>query len=496
MVKDKQVRELMKRIQKEQTLSLAAIKSGMDRKTAKKYRNSGKLPSQSKKERHWRTRSDVFWEVWPEVEGFLVTDPSILATTLFDYLCRRYEGKFQEGHLRTLQRQIKVWKATKGSPQEVMFPQTHRPGELCESDFTDMRSLGITINGQPFPHLLFHFALTYSNWESATICFSESYEALSEGFQNGVWELGGVPHKHRTDCLSAAINNQCDPEQFTERYSALMNHYRIEAAHINPGRANENGDVEQSHHRFKLALAQELILRGSKDFRSREQYVSFLQQMLRRRNAARREKVQEELAIIGKLPDQRLEDFTRVIVKVSRNSTINVRHNIYSVDSRLIGERVEVRVYAENLQIWYSAKKVDEFERMRGESNHKINYRHIIDSLIKKPGAFANYRYQSDLFPRTVFRTAYDELRSKSPATADRQYLRILQLAALRGEEKVYEILHQLIRSGESVSDHSVEEMLEQEEPLTAWQVAVDPVSVASYDSLLDQPEVNKWATQ
>lgn len=490
MVKDKQVRELMKRIQKEQTLTMAAIKSGMDRKTARKYRNSGKLPSQMKTERDWRTRPDAFQEVWPEIEGFLKTDPTVLATTLFDYLMRKYEGKFQEGNLRTLQRQIKIWKATEGAAQEVFFPQVHHPGQLCESDFTDMRRLGVTIAGQPFAHLLFHFALTYSNWESVTICFSESYEALSEGFQNAVWELGGVPQKHRTDCLSAAINNQCDREKFTTRYSGLMNYYHIEADHINAGCANENGDVEQSHHRFKLAVSQELILRGFKDFASRDQYLDFLQQIVRRRNTARQEKLKKEISILRQLPNRRLDDFTRESAKVSRNSTINVRHNIYSVDSRLIGERVEVRVNAETLQIWYGGKKVDEFERVRGESNHRINYRHIIDSLVRKPGAFANYRYQSDLFPRMIFRAAYDELRSKSSATADRQYLKILQLAARRGEDKVYEILHHLIRTGSGISDHAIEEMMEKLQPLQTWQVAVEPVSIKSYDSLLEQPEV------
>ncbi|MCI0444421.1 IS21 family transposase, partial [bacterium] len=360
-----------------------------------------------KTERDWRTRPDAFQEVWPEIEGFLKTDPTVLATTLFDYLMRKYEGKFQEGNLRTLQRQIKIWKATEGAAQEVFFPQVHHPGQLCESDFTDMRRLGVTIAGQPFAHLLFHFALTYSNWESVTICFSESYEALSEGFQNAVWELGGVPQKHRTDCLSAAINNQCDREKFTTRYSGLMNYYHIEADHINAGCANENGDVEQSHHRFKLAVSQELILRGFKDFASRDQYLDFLQQIVRRRNTARQEKLKKEISILRQLPNRRLDDFTRESAKVSRNSTINVRHNIYSVDSRLIGERVEVRVNAETLQIWYGGKKVDEFERVRGESNHRINYRHIIDSLVRKPGAFANYRYQSDLFPRMIFRAAY-----------------------------------------------------------------------------------------
>jgi hypothetical protein len=486
----------MRRTQREKKLSIAAAKAGMDEKTARKYRVLGKLPSQCKKERKWRTRADVFEDVWPRIETILKTNPSTLSTTLFDYLCRNYIGRFQECHLRTLQRRIKIWKATQGEPQEVMFPQNHHPGRQCQSDFTDMSTLHVTIANQPFLHLYYHFVLTYSNWETGTICFSESYEALSVGLQNALWELGAVPEEHRTDSLSAAINNQCDREKLTERYSGLVSHYGLRVSHTQAGNAHENGDIEQAHHRFKLAVGQELILRGSTDFRSREEYDEFLRQILERRNAMRKKKLVEELTVMRTLPERRLEDFTVERVRVSRNSTINIRHNAYSVDSRLIGETIDVRIYAERLEIWYSSQKLDEVPRMRGESNHCINYRHIIGSLVKKPGAFANYRYRSDLFPRFVFRTAYDELRVKFPATADRQYLAILHLAALRGEEKVNEILHHLLQSGEGVSDHVVKELLDSQEPLQSWQVSVDPVSVDQYDKLLQEPEVSTWAAQ
>ncbi len=104
-----------------------------------------------------------------------------------------------DGQLRTLQRRVKVWQATEGPVKEVFFAQRHHPGRLSASDFTHMNELGITIQGQSFPHLIYHLVLTYSKWESATVCFSESFESLCEGFQNAVWELGKVPQRHRTD---------------------------------------------------------------------------------------------------------------------------------------------------------------------------------------------------------------------------------------------------------------------------------------------------------
>lgn len=118
------------------------------------------------------------------------------AKTLFDDLQRKDPGRFQDGQLRTLQRRIKAWRALEGPESEVYFSQEHKPGNFCQSDFTHLSTLEITITGQPFPHMIYHFVLTYSNWETGTICFSENFESLSEGLQNALWELGGVPKRH------------------------------------------------------------------------------------------------------------------------------------------------------------------------------------------------------------------------------------------------------------------------------------------------------------
>ena len=170
-----------------------------------------------------------------------------------------------------------MWRATEGPAKEVFFAQQHPPGRLGASDFTHMEELGVTIQGQSFPHLIYHFVLTYSNWEAATVCFSESFESLCEGLQNALWELGKVPHRHRTDRLSTAVNNMSDPAEFTDRYKGLLRYYGLEGEKTQAGQGNENGDVEQRHHRFKRAVAQELMLRGSRDFASVEDYQQFLE---------------------------------------------------------------------------------------------------------------------------------------------------------------------------------------------------------------------------
>lgn len=486
MVTNQQVRRLMKLIQTEPSLAIAASKAGMDEKTARKYRRLAKLPDQCKATRQWRTRPDIFKDVWPEIEQILRLDASVEAVTIFDHLCRKYEGQFQPSHLRTLQRRIKVWRAQCGEPRELFFPQLHTPGQQCQSDYTHMGELNLTIAGQPFDHLFYHFTLTYSNWETGSICFSESFESLSAGLQNALWELGAVPQEHRTDSLSAAVNNLNDKEEFTASYQGLIDHYGLRATHNNPGQGHENGDVEQSHYRFKKAVMQELILRGSRDFATRQGYADFLRRLLKRRNATRKQHLAEEMAVMRPLPERRLEDYTREIVKVTRNSTVTIRHNLYSVRSQLIGERVEVRIYAEHLEVWYAGELMQRMERLRGEGKHAINYRHVIHSLVKKPGAFANYRWRSDLFPRLIFRIAYDCLQEHYPSTADQQYIRILRMAAEESQERVEDALRYLVDHAETITAHKVEELLAAQQPLPLVQrIEVDQVVLAAYDALL-----------
>ena len=191
--------------QSEGTLAQAASKAGMDAKPARKYREVKQLPSQIGKAHGWRTRPDPFEAVWGEIEEILRLHPTVQAKTMFEYLGRKYPGRFQEGQLRSLQRRFKQWRARSGPEREVMFPQAHDPGRQCQSDFTHMSNLNVTIEGQKFEHLAYHFVLTYSNWETVTLCFSESFESLSAGLQNALWQLGGAPEEHRTDSLSAAV---------------------------------------------------------------------------------------------------------------------------------------------------------------------------------------------------------------------------------------------------------------------------------------------------
>jgi len=490
MVTDEQYRRLMKLLKKEKTLINAADKAGMSEKTARKWRDIGKSPSEVKVEHAWRTRKDPFEDVWDEVKEYLEINSGLEAKTLFEALQRKYQGRFSDGQIRTLQRRIKIWRALCGPPKETYFPQKHMPGVLSQSDFTHMRKLGITIEGTPFSHLIYHFVLTYSNWETGSVCFSESFEALSEGLQNALFELGGVPGEHQTDRLSTAVHKMDHPEEFTQRYQALLNYYGMAGRKIQAGEPHENGDVEQRHYRFKKALDQALMLRGSRDFKSRKEYEKFLKELFKQLNAGRKNRLEEELKVMGGLPKTRLDTCKRTKVKVGPSSTIRASHNTYSVHSRIIGETVEARIYASHIDIWYAQRFLEHLPRLRGENNYLINYRHIIDWLVRKPGAFENYRYREALFPTTNFRIAYDLLKEQRPTQANKEYLRILYLAAYEGEAQVNEALKLLIENEVRISNSVVKEWLLLGEPPLFVDVAIATVELEIYDTLLCQAVV------
>lgn len=493
MIKDGQVRKLRRLLDAGEFLVVAARRTGMDEKTARKYRDSQGLPSELAKPRTWRTREDPFEEVWPEVLARLEAEPKLRAFTLLEWLQEKYPGRFPDSQRRTLERRVRAWRAARGPNREVMFPQVHFPGDLGASDFTNMNSLRITIAGQPFDHLLYHFTLTYSNWESVSICFSESFEAFSRGLQDALWKLGGVPRKHRSDSLSAAVNNLSDDREFHTRYRDLMEYYRIVPQRINVGKAHENGDVESSHGHLKTVIEQALLLRGSRDFASREEYEDFLDRLMGKRSASRAPRFEQEQEVLGELPPTRLDYRTQLCgIKVYSNSTIRVKQNAYSVPSRLIGYEVEARIDADFIEVWYGDVLIQRMPRLIGSGKHTINYRHVIDSLVRKPGAFENYQYREDMFPTSHFRMAYDWLcRDRSARAAAREYLKILQLAARDSQDAVQDALRLAITTNAPISAKAIRLAVEQHQQVpAATDVTVEAPDLRDFDSLLQHPDM------
>jgi Mu transposase-like protein len=483
---DTQVRRLMEEIQKHGGIGLAAMRAGMDRKTARKYVGAGLLPSELRKPHPWRTREDPFDEDWPALAAMLEQAPELEARTLFDHLVGLRPDAYTPGQLRTLQRRVREWRAQRGPEREIFFPQAHRPGEALQTDFTHATELAVTIGSEPFAHQLCHSVLPFSNWEWATVCHSESMAALRRGVQSTLFRLGRVPTFHQTDNSTAATHDlRTGKRGFNEEYLAMMAHFGLTPRTIGIGEKEQNGDIEASHGVLKRRLEQHLLLRGSRDFESIEAYERWLWEKLEAANRLRHTKVVEELAVMRPLMVSRLPEYREESAVVTSWSTVRVRRNTYSVPSRLIGESVRARVYEQRIEVYHGGLLQLEVERLRGVGQHRINYRHVIWSLVQKPGAFARYRYREDLFPSLIFRRAYDTLTERLDAwKADLEYLRILHLAASTMEGDVEQALTHLLESGEELGADALKRAVAP--PTIEVPVLEMPaVDLTSYDQLL-----------
>ena len=143
-------------------------------------------------------------------------------------------------------------------------------------------------------------------------------------------------------------------------------------------------------------------------------------------------------------------------------------------------------VYAEHLELWYAQRCVERRPRLRGDGKHHIQYRHIIDWLVRKPGAFEQYRYRSDLFPTHRFRMAYDHLKVRWPQQASQEYVKLLELAARENEAAVDAVLGQFFNQNQPIEvERGAELVKEALVPDVSQTVRIAPVDLDAYDLLL-----------
>ena len=481
------------KIRKHNTQQLAAAKAGITERSGRRIENSVTLPSQHPR-RYWRSRPDPFVEVWDsEVLPLLQRTPELMAITLLRKLQDDHPDRFPDGMLRTLQRHIRQWRALEGPPKEVFFPQEHAPGHRGLSDFTAMGELRITIADAPFAHLLYHFVLAFSRWEHVEVVDGgESFEALSKGLQNALWQAGGAPQEHRTDSLSAAFKNLAQEEDFTARYTALLDHYGMAGTRNNRGLSHENGSVESPHRYLKEALEQALLLRGHRDFDDRLAYEGFVREAVMRRNRRHAAAFRIEREQLQDLPVRRTTDFVEEEARVTRCGTFTVRAILYSAPSRLIGHRLKVRLYSDRLDCYLSGALVLTLARgtrVPGTGRGRmIDYRHFIDALKRKPQAFKGLVFRDALFPREAYRRTWEQLDLQlTRRQACQTIVALLEMAAQDGVEGVLaQRLEALLEAGELPDVKRLrEEFAPRKAELPQITVEIPPASI--YDALLSR---------
>ena len=486
---DRQVVLLRQRRMEGRTQETAAAMAGMSVRSARKWQR-GPWPSETKEERRWRTRPDPFDGVWEEETLPLLRGDRtgrLKATTIIEWLEEQHPGRFSASQLRTLQRRLQDWRAVNGPDQEVYFPQEHPPGREAQIDFTHGNSLGVTVAGRPYTHMLFQLILSHSGWRYAEVATGETFLALQQGLQAALWTLGGVPQVVRSDNTSAATHEikRSRGRALNDSYEALLDHYGLRSTRINRGQSHENGVAEQGHYRLKDAVDQALILRGSRNFDTADDYAHFVGQMVQKRNRLVQGKLEQEMACLRPLPPAPMPEYVNYQARVRKWSTIQAAGRTYTVPSRLIGKEVKIRLYADRVEVYYKDHLVERMDRVRGEREANVNYRHVIGSLVRKPGAFARYRFREQLFPTMQFRLCYDALRQWRGERADVEYVRILHLAATTMEATVDSALSLLLETGQPFDYAEVRDLAEPKPPGAPALALAGRPDLKVYDSLL-----------
>jgi len=206
------------------------------------------------------------------------------------------------------------------------------------------------------------------------------------------------------------------------------------------------------------------------------------------RNQRRSERLAEELAVMAPLTAAVLQPYQEVRVKVNRGSMIRLQANLYSVPAHLIGHQVTVRIYEWHLEVYYRQIQVERITRIVGTNKQQINYRHLIDSLLRKPGGFRNYRYRDVLFPSLVFRRTWDQLNLwYSDRKADLIYLRILHLAAKTRECDVADALRWLLATASHWDETAVQQIVQPNQSVPVPELSPLKIDLTHYDQLLQE---------
>lgn len=474
------------------TVPVAAAKAGFSPATGYRLAKAALLPSEQDRPRG-RRRPDPIAAIFDsEIVPLLRQAPAIRPIAVFEEMRRRHPD-LPPGVRRTIERRIQAWRALNGPEREVIFRQTHEPGRLGFSDFTEMGGLGVQVGGIPLDHRLYHFRLIWSGFEHAHVVLGgESYIALAVGLQNALWALGGTPAEHRSDSLSAAFRNlgRDARDDLTRRYDDLCRHYGMTPTRNNRGVAHENGGIESAHGHLKAAIRDALLLRTSTDFPDLPAYRRFVDEVtgrVNRRNAAR---IDAERAALRPLPDRRSADWEDIIVAVTSRGGFTLRKVFYSVPSRLIGHRLRGRLHDDRLDLFIGGSFLMTLPRGRaaptGAHGHVVDYRHVIHSLRRKPMALLGLVYRDQLFPRPAYRRAFDALIAAGPPRAACKLT--VELLAIAHERACEAELADCIDTGLAegrLPDLDALRRRFSPDPASLPAIAIDLVPLSAYDLLL-----------
>lgn len=395
---------------------------GIDRRTVGRYLKSNSPPRYQQRKASTRASPTEGYD--DKIAEMLRLSPSIGA---YDILVR-LRALGYAGSERTLSRRLEVLNAKK--PKDRFFEQSYEPGEQSQVDFKESLSIPFQ-DGPRLVHLLIG-TLPYSGACAAKGFPVKSYEAFMEGVHSFFEVVGGMSRRLRHDNLSPCVRKVCSgPKRlYTESFQRAMSYYGFESLPCSPGKGNEKGDVERqirtTAHRIKIELEQ-----TGRTFCSFDDFNEWLSEICRREWTP---KVVERLAIerekLLPIPERSEEILCRVTTAtVSSYGLVKGGESVYSVPDSMIGRpcRVVLSPYTVTIQELGGGRCRVEHRRTP-DGGVTLLLEHVLPSLVRKPRAMVRWAHRRVLFPSPTFESFYNQLRARDEESAERQYLRCLNL--------------------------------------------------------------------
>ena len=450
---------------------------GVSKRTVIRYLKQGKIPTYKRTSPTKKDPLDGFYDFIKET---LEETPTLSLPELYVLL----DEKGYQGSERTLRRKTKKLR-DKLAQKEVFFQRAPTPGEVIEGDFTELH---LSIGGVKRVVYLWVSSMPYSNAFFATPFYHQTFECFALGSALAFEEFGGVAKKFRLDNMSPAVTKILKGKErlVTQRYAAFQQHYGFFQDFCNPASGNEKGNVESNNKWLKRKILNSISV-NKLSFKDLNSFQEFVWKLCRDHNE--KDQVQKKFneEILAPLPKSRFGCFSSEVAKVSKYSLFSVGKSghSYSAPSQLIGLRLEARVYPNKIELIDRDEVVASHKRLYGPRGlASIQIEHVLDGLLRKPGAVNDWKHREVLFKRPVWRKFFEEMKGTGVSNPNKTYLACLKLMAKHGEDNLTVAMEMAMEEGLELNNRSLKDLLEQES-FNVYEMKPLEVDLGEYDQLL-----------
>jgi transposase len=274
---------------------------------------------------------------------------------------------------------------------EAFIRQRYQPGSVCEFDWGEVK---LHIQGKRTVLQMAVFTSGYSNYRYACLFYRQDTLAFMESHVKFFAHAGGVYHQMVYDNMRVAVarfagRNEKEP---TQALANLKGHYQFHHRFCNSYRGNEKGHVERS-----VEYIRRKAFGFRDDFSSIGQAQAYLGKVVEKLNRTPRQQTDKTSQDLFNQEQQALWDaptpfscYSTEQLRVDKYATVSYCHNRYSVPDHLVGEFVDVKIYSDQLKLYYQDQQVATHKRSYGAHTWTIRLDHYLDTLHKKPGALGN----------------------------------------------------------------------------------------------------------